>query len=206
MSLSIREVVTAREKDRFIKLPWQIYKHDANWVPPLLIERKAFLDSNKNPFFKNAQVKLFIAYNEKGKPSGRIAGIVSENHLKTHNDGAGFFGLFECVNNQKIANLLFGEVASFLRARDMRIMRGPMSMNINDEVGLLISGFDAAPVIMMPYNPPYYETLTETFGFKKEIDWYAYYRDAPERTVPERLRKGMELAKKGTNSPSGLSI
>jgi hypothetical protein len=196
MALSICEVVTAREKDRFIKLPWQIYKHDANWVPPLLIERKAFLDPNKNPFFKNAQVKLFMAYNEKGKPLGRIAGIISENHLKTHNDGAGFFGLFECVNDQQTANLLFGEVASFLRAQGMRIMRGPMSMNINDEVGLLISGFDTPPVIMMSYNPPYYETLTETFGFKKEIDWYAYYRDDREGKVPERLRKGMELAKK----------
>jgi hypothetical protein len=196
MSLVIREVATSREKERFIKLPWQIYKHDANWVPPLLIERKAFLDPNKNPFFKNAQVKLFMAYNEEGKPLGRIAGIISENHLKIHNDGAGFFGLFECVNNQQIANLLFGEAASFLHARGMRIMRGPMSMNINDEVGLLISGFDLPPVIMMPYNLPYYETLTETFGFKKEIDWYAYYRDDPERTVPERLRKGAELAKK----------
>jgi len=185
---TIREVVTKREKDRFTKLPWKIYREDANWVPPLLSERRAFLDPAKNPFFENAQVKLFIAYNERQEPVGRIAGIVSENHIRTHNDGAGFFGLFESFNDQQIANLLFGAVASFLRTRGLSIMRGPMSMNINDEVGLLIGGFDRSPVIMTPYNPPYYENLSETFGFKKEIDWYAYYKEAYGDAIPERLR------------------
>jgi len=193
---TIREVVTAREKDHFIKLPWKIYRGDANWVPPLLSERRAFLDPAKNPFFENAQVKLFMAYNERQEPVGRIAGIVSENHIRTHNDGAGFFGLFESVNDQQIANLLFGAVASFLLAKGLSIMRGPMSMNINDEVGFLVNGFDRPPVIMTPYNSPYYENLSEAFGLKKEIDWYAYYKEAYGDAVPERLRKAAQAVRK----------
>jgi hypothetical protein len=92
MSVTVREVTTAREKGRFIKFPWSIYKNDKHWVPPLLIDRKTFLDPKKNPFFKSAKVKLFLARDEHGRLVGRIGAIVSFNHLKTHNDGAGFFG------------------------------------------------------------------------------------------------------------------
>lgn len=94
MSVFVRDVTTAAEKDRFIKLPWKIYKNDPHWVPPLLIDRKTFLDPRKNPFFKSAGVKLCLAYDDTSEAVGRIAAIVSDNHLKTHNDGAGFFGLF----------------------------------------------------------------------------------------------------------------
>ncbi len=196
MSLSVREVLTPKDKDRFIKLPWNIYKNDPLWVPPLLIDRKTFLDPHKNPFFKSASVKLFLATKDNGTVVGRIAGIVSRNHLKTHNDGAGFWGLFECVDDKEAANLLFNAVAAFLRGQGMRTMRGPISMNINDEIGLLIDGFTTPPVVMMPHNPAYYETLVNSYGFKKEIDWYAYYKEEPGRTVPERLSRGVELAKK----------
>jgi hypothetical protein len=199
MRLSIQEVVTGREMDRFIKFQWKIYKNDNKWVSPLLIDRKTFLNPKKNPFFKSAQVKFFMAYDEKKRPLGRIAAIISHNHLKTHNDGAGFFGLFECVDDQEAANLLFDKAASFLHSQDMHIMRGPMSMCINDEIGLLISGFDTPPVIMTPHNPPYYKKLIEGHGFKKEIDWYAYYIEEREKKVPERLTRGVELIKKRYN-------
>jgi hypothetical protein len=196
MAISIREVTSEKEKLVFIKLPWHIYRHDRHWVPPLLIDRKAFLNPNKNPFFKNAKVQLFLAIGDDGRARGRIAAIVSDNHLKTHNDGAGFFGLFECVDHQEIAKMLFDRAGAWLREQGMSIMRGPMSLNINDEIGLLVNGFDSPPVIMLPHNPPYYEVLICAYGFKKEIDWYAYYIDAPDRTIPERLVKGAELAQK----------
>jgi hypothetical protein len=195
MAVFVREVSTTAEKDRFIKLPWKIYKGDPNWVPPLLIDKKTFLNPRKNPFFKSARVKLYLAY-DGGWAVGRIAAIVSDNHLKIHNDGAGFFGLFECVNNHEVAGNLFNTAAAFLREQGMRIMRGPMSMNINDEFGLLISGFDTPPVALMPYNPPYYETLVEGYGFKKEIDWFAYYLENHDGSVPERLQRGAQLARK----------
>jgi GNAT superfamily N-acetyltransferase len=196
MRLSIQEVVTGREMDRFIKFQWKIYKNDNKWVSPLLIDRKTFLNPKKNPFFKSAQVKFFMAYDEKKRPLGRIAAIISHNHLKTHNDGAGFFGLFECINDQNVANLLFEKAASFLRSQGMGIMRGPMSMNVNDEIGLLISGFDTPPAVMLPHNPPYYEALVNIYGFKKEVDLFAYYMEDHDGKPPERLTRGVELVKK----------
>lgn len=196
---SIKEASAGQELDRFIKLPWEIYKNDKNWVSPLLIDRKTFLNPEKNPFFKHARVKFYTAHDEKKRPVGRIAAIISHNHLKTHKDGAGFFGLFECINDQNAANLLFDEAAFFLRSQGMRIMRGPISMNINDEIGLLIDGFDTPPVIMTPYNPPYYEKLMENYGFKKEIDWFAYYIEQRDGEVPLRLTKSVELIKKRHN-------
>jgi hypothetical protein len=196
MSIFILEVTTAAERDRFIKLPWKIYKDDPHWVPPLLIDKKKFLDPRKNPFFKSARVKLYLAYDDAGGAVGRIAAIVSDNHLKIHNDGAGFFGLFECVNDTEVAGLLFNTAAAFLRSQGMRIMRGPLSMNINDELGLLISGFNSPPVVLMPHNPSYYERLVEGYGFKKEIDWFAYYLENHDGAVPERLRRGAQLARK----------
>ena len=199
MRVSIQEIGTAREMDRFIKFQWKIYKNDKNWVSPLLIDRKNFLNPRKNPFFKYAQVKFYLAYDGKNRPVGRIGAIISHNHLKTHNDGAGFFGLFECIDDQAVADLLFDNAASFLRSQGIRIMRGPISMNINDEIGLLISGFDTPPVIMMPHNPRYYEKLVEGHGFKKEIDWYAYYMEERNGRVPERLARGVDLIKKRYN-------
>ncbi len=199
MHVSIQEIGNAREMDRFIKFQWKIYKNDKNWVSPLLIDRKNFLNPRKNPFFKYAQVKFFMACDEKNRPVGRIGAIINHNHLKTHDDGAGFFGLFECIDDQAVADLLFDNAASFLRSQGLRIMRGPISMNINDEIGLLISGFDTPPVVMMPHNPPYYEKLVEAFGFKKEIDWYAYYMEERNGRVPERLARGVDLIKKRYN-------
>ncbi|MDD5675123.1 MAG: hypothetical protein PHC61_13220 [Chitinivibrionales bacterium] len=199
MAVTIREVGNRAEKNRFIKFPWKVYKNDPLWVPPLLIDRKTFLDPHKNPFFKNASVKLFLACDDAGAVIGRIAGIVSRNHLKTHNDNTGFFGLFECFNDRQIADKLFDAVAVFLREQGMRTMRGPISMNVNDEIGLLINGFDTPPVVMMPHNPPYYEHLIDAYGFKKEIDWYAYYIEERSGKIPERLSRGVALTKKRYN-------
>ena len=196
MAITILEVKSEKEKLMFIKMPWHLYRHDRHWVPPLLLDRKTFLDPKKNPFFKTAQVRLFLALDDTGRPLGRIAAIVSSNHLKTHNDDTGFFGLFECIDDQKVAKKLFDEAASSLREQGMKTMRGPLSMNINDEFGLLVSGFDSPPVFLLPYNPSYYEELIRTYGFKKEIDWYAYYIEVPDRKIPERLSKGSALAQK----------
>ena len=196
MKITINEAASKRDVNRFIKFQWEIYKTDRNWVPPLRIDRETFLNPQKNPFFKNAQVKLFLAYNDKNRIVGRIGAIISHNHLKTHGDAVGFFGLFECINDREVAIGLFNEAASCLRLRGMKVMRGPISMNINDEIGLLIDGFDSPPVIMMPHNPPYYENLIENYGFKKEIDWFAYYMEERSGTVPRRLSLGVERIKK----------
>jgi hypothetical protein len=195
----VREVVSRRDKDRFIKFPWRIYRHDRNWVPPLIGERREFLDPRRNPFFEHAEVKLFLAHDEAGNELGRIAAMVNSNHIRTHKEKAGFFGLFEAVNDRAAANILFDAAARFLRSRGMEIMRGPENMSMNDDLGLLVEGFDAPPMIMMPHNPPYYEALIEGYGFRKVMDLLAYHGVARPGQIPQRVVRGAELLKQKYN-------
>lgn len=190
--IKIEEVLTRAQKRNFLRLPWSIYEEDPNWVPPLLMERKAFIDPKKNPFFQHAEVALFLARKDK-KACGRIAAIINHNHNAFHNDRVGFFGLFECINDQDVANSLFDKASSWLRQRGMDVMRGPMSFSTNEEVGLLIHGFHESPMIMMPYNPPYYATLLEHYGFTKAKDLLAFIRTAED--MPERLYRIAEKVK-----------
>jgi hypothetical protein len=189
----VREVVSRRDRNRFIKLPWKIYEHDKNWVPPLIAERRELLDPRRNPFFEHAEVRLFLARDDAGNPLGRIAAIVNTNHIRTHQEAAGFFGLFEVVNDQAAANALFDAASGFLRSHGMQIMRGPENMSVNDDLGLLIEGFDTPPMIMMPHNPRYYEALVEGYGFRKVMDLFAYHAECKPDQMPQRVVHGAEL-------------
>ncbi len=192
----ISEVVTGGDMARFIRFPWKIYRHNQNWVPPLISEYRSFLDRRKNPFFEHAEVKFMLASDRSGRICGRIAAIVNRRHVELHGEKAGFFGLFECENDRQAADALFGAAADFLRSRGMTIMRGPENMSVNDDIGLLIEGFDSPPAIMMPFNPAYYPELVEARGFRKTMDLYAYYGDTREQRLPERVARGIELCRR----------
>jgi GNAT superfamily N-acetyltransferase len=195
MDVRTREVRRRSERNRFIKFPWKIYQGDKNWVPPLLMERRAFLNPRKNPFFEHSEIGLFMALDGAGRDVGRIAAIVNHNHIRVHNEKVGFFGLFESVDDPGVAHRLFETAAGFLRSRGMEVMRGPENMSINDDLGLLIEGFDSPPSLMMPYNPPYYQNLLESFGFIKAIDLYAYHGES-DGSIPDRLQRVTELSKR----------
>ena len=109
-SVEIIEAKSAHDMGRFIKFPFKLYKHNKNWVPPLISERKAFFDRNKNPFFRYARVKYFLAKKD-GQVAGRIASIVNFNHNAFHEDTVGFFGFFECIDDYEVASVLFRENA-----------------------------------------------------------------------------------------------
>jgi len=132
----------------FIKFPWQVYRDDPHWVPPLITERKEFLDREKNPFFKHAEVEFFLA-KKNGKTVGRIAGIVNYNHIEFHQEKAGFLGFFECIKDYDVAQALLDAVREWLKAKGMEIMRGPANFSSNEEWGLLLEGFGSPPAIMM---------------------------------------------------------
>jgi len=173
MDLVIRPVENKNDKMRFIRSQWNFYKNDKNWVPPIIADRLKLLDTKKNPFYKHSLIQLFLAERD-SVVVGRIAAIINYNHNKTHNDKVGFFGFFECVNDQEVANKLFDAAAEWLKVRGMDAMRGPENPSQNDEVGLLIEGFDSPPVILMTYNPSYYIDLIENYGLKKVKTLYAY--------------------------------
>ncbi len=165
-----------RERRAFIRLPWTIYRGDPDWVPPLLRDEEAFLDTARNPFFEHGDVGLFLAL-DGDRPVGRIAAIDNHEHTRIHRDGAGFFGLFESIDDERVSGALFDAASAWLAARDMRTLRGPMTLSINDRCGLLIRGFDGSPYIMMPYNPRSYQRLVEAAGFVKAKDVLAYLFD-----------------------------
>jgi hypothetical protein len=192
----ISEVLTTRDMDTFIHFPWTIYRHEPNWVPPLISDYRAFLDRTKNPFFEHAEVKFLLASDAAGRICGRIAAIVNRRHVELHGEKVGFFGLFECENDREVAATLFAAAADFLKSRGMTVMRGPENMSINDDIGLLIEGFDSPPAIMMPFNHPYYPELVESCGFLKTMDLNAYYGDSWKQEIPDRIARGIELCQR----------
>ena len=161
----------------FITFPWRVYRGDHLWVPPLLLERKAFLNPRKNPFFQHAQVQLFLA--QQGKETvGRIAAVINEAHDRFHHEHAGFFGLFECTPEAaSAATALLQAAESWVRERGATFLRGPVNLSMNElDCGLLVEGFGASPVFQTPYNPPYYADFIEENGFSKCKDLLAFYR------------------------------
>lgn len=174
-----------------------MFKRDPYWVPPLRMDIGKLLDRSKNPFFQHAEAEYFLA-RRNGEVVGRIAAITNRLHNEVHEDKVGFFGFFECIYDQDVADALFAEAARWLKARERDVMRGPMSFSVNDECGLLVDGFDTPPTLMMPHGPPYYVRLLDGAKFKKAKDLYVYRGGWEMKWVPEpeRLRRGTELIQK----------
>ncbi len=183
----IRAVAGKRDMDRFIRFPWHIYRNSPQWVPPLLMDRRKLVDRKKNPFYRHADAEFFLAERD-GVLVGRIGAIVNHNHLKEHGDATGFFGFFESVDDQEVANALLHQAEQYLRSRSMKAMRGPASPSVNDEYGLLVEGFDRPPVVLMPYNPPYYGMLLEGYGLVKSRDLISYLL-SQDTVMSEKLQR-----------------
>jgi len=181
-----------RDLRRFVRFPWAVYDGNRCWVPPLLREQTRFLTPAGNAFFRHSTAELFLA-RRGGELVGRIAAIENRRHLETYEDGTGFFGFFESVDDGEVASALVETAAAWVRARGLRRLRGPTSFTINDECGILLDAFDRPPVVLMPYNPPYYRLLLEDLGFVKAHDLYAYRMEAPAE-MPRRLRSARALA------------
>jgi hypothetical protein len=188
--ISVIEVDSGHLLNKFIKLPFKLYRGDPNWVPPLITERKEFFDKRKNPFYRGARTQLFLAVRD-NRPVGRIATCINYNHNEYHGEKAGFFGFFECVDDYEVAAKLFKVAMITLKSEGMEKMRGPANFSTNHEVGFLVEGYDSPPAIMQPYNKPYLPLLAEKFGLKKVMDLHAYLitEDIP---IPERQLRVVE--------------
>ena len=192
-NFTVSPVQTKADTKKFIDFIYTLYNDDANWVPPLRMDREKLIDKKKNPFYAHSSMELFLA-ERNGEVIGRIGAIVNDNHNKEHNDKVGFFGFFECVNEQEVANALFDEAKKYLLLKGMNAMRGPANPSVNDEYALLVDGFDSPPTVLMTYNPKYYVTLIENYGLKKEKDLYAYILD--QKTVyTEKFNRANEIVK-----------
>ena len=164
--IKIKPVISKADRKIFIKLIWDIYKDDPSWVPPIIMERMAAIDPNKNPYFEHAKVKLWIAYKD-GNPVGRISAQIDELVSINHGINTGHYGYFDCINNKEVANALFDTACSWLRENGMIEVIGPFSLSINEETGLLVEGFDTPPMLLMGHSRPYFENLVLGTGLKK---------------------------------------
>ena len=191
--IEVRAARTKSDLNDFIKFPLALYAKDPYYVAQLSGDMKTHY-SSKNPFLRQAEVTFFLAFKD-GMPAGRIVSIINPEHNSFHKENAGFFGFFESVNDPRVADALLRTVYDELRKQGMDIMRGPMNFSTNDECGFLIEGFDSLPMLMMSYNPPYYNELMEGWGMAKAKDLYAYNYTFTG-TPPEKVVRVAALAER----------
>ncbi|HTO74880.1 MAG TPA: N-acetyltransferase [Thermoanaerobaculia bacterium] len=182
-----------KELSRFFDVADRIYSSDPNWVAPLR-DDLAKVFALENPFFRHAEMQIFIARRD-GIDCGRIVAILDREHNEFHGEKTAFFGWFESVDDRGVSDLLFEAAALWARERKMKVLRGPANPSLNDECGLLVDGFDSPPILMMTYNPRYYPALYEAAGFRKAKDLIAYWFEigpkplARFEKINDRLRR-----------------
>jgi len=195
--ISVERVKSKKDFKDFITFPWRVYRDYPNWVPPLLLEMKEKLNKKKNPFFEHAEMELFLAHKDE-EIVGRLAGIIDYHHNNCHQEKVVFFGLYESYDDLEVTRAMLKRVEDWGREKGQEILRGPMNLSMNDECGFLLEGFDEPPVIMMPYNPPYYLELMEKAGLVKAKDLYAFKMSRDHETR-EKVQQVIEKVKSVTS-------
>ena len=191
-NIEVSEVTARHERDAFIKFQWEIYPNDPAWVPPLIIERKAFLDRKRHPFYRHGNAASFLAHRN-GNIVGRIMASDDPNYNSLHRSNVGCFGLFECIEDRDVAAALFEAAADWLRKRGRAEIMGPIDYSTNYVCGLLIDGFQFPPTVLTAHNPPYYSHLIESCGFAKTKDWYAWWFADPSKAATHLRRLATRL-------------
>lgn len=184
--LVIRRVETKRDLKRFVKVPFTVHRDHPEWVPPLIMDRMEFLNRNKNPYFDHAEVELWIA-ERNGEPVGRISAQIDQRWDEYRGGNDGQFGFFETINDQEVAKGLLDAGCEWLAGQGREKVYGPMDFTTNDEIGIQISGFDVAPVILENCHQPYFQGLVEGAGFTKAMDLLMWHLEMG------KLAKGLEF-------------
>lgn len=204
MSVVVRKVDDQASLKTFFEFPWRHYAKYPHWVPELPSLRRDTLDKNKHAAWEYLEGDYFVAWRD-DTPIGTIAAFINHRHNQIHDENIGFFGFFECENNQDTANALFDTAISYLREKGVDAVRGPANFSSNEQWGLLMNNFEQSPMVLMPYNPEYYISLIEGYGFEKAMDlytWRAQFTQADEnyyeadgkteRRIVRAVRRGME--------------
>src|SRR5512136_1698665 len=196
----IRAVRSVKDLRAFLATPDLLYRGDPCYVPALRAQVKAQFDRRTYPLFKHSEAEFFLAL-DGGRPVGRIVAFRNVPHLERTGDGTGFFGFFESVDDDDVARELFDAAVGWLARKGLTSVVGPENYTTNEACGLLIGGFDDPPVVMMPYNKPFYAGLIERYGFRPELD-LASYRIRQGQSLlddirPTRLRLERRLARDG---------
>jgi len=184
--LQIHPVSTKKDLAAFLELPYRLYKNDPLWVPPLRDEQRGQFNPQRNPLLDHCKWQLFLL-EEKGKYIGRIAAFIDNLAVDFWKERIGLFGYYECIPDSSAAHLLLEAARTWLQARKCTLIRGPWSF-VSQEWGSVVEGFTPSPVVMSPYNPPYYNDHYAAFGLEKVKDLLCWYISAAEGyKIPERI-------------------
>ncbi len=204
--MHIRPVQTRKDLASFINLPYQLYKHDPVWVPPLRDEQRGQFDPKRNPLLDHCEWQLFLL-EDKGKLIGRIAAFIDLLAVDFWKERIGLFGYYECSPDPSTgsgqcpnaARTLLEAARTWLQVRGCTAMRGPWTF-VSQEWGLVVEGFTPSPVVMAPYNPPYYADHFASFGLEKVKDLLCWYVSAKEGyKIPERILRLTDAVQKRYN-------
>jgi hypothetical protein len=151
----VRKSSSPADFRKFLALPWNIYRNESNWIPPLESDIREKVDRRENPFYEHADREILLAFRGQ-EPVGRVVAILDHNHNSFHNEKIVFFGLYESLNDPEAARALLEAAAEWGLKQGLTELRGPVNISMNDECAFLLEGFDSSPVVMMPCNPRYY--------------------------------------------------
>ena len=167
----IIEVKSKKELALFIDFPHDLYKGDPMYVPELFIAQRDLLTTH--PFHEHSSLQCFLLF-DGDKITGRIAAILNNSHNQFNGTNDGFFGFFDVINDFESTKILISTAEKWLRKKKVETIIGPVNFSTNESCGLLVKGFNYPPVVMMPYNAPYYIDLLEKDGFRKKVDLIAW--------------------------------
>ncbi len=203
-TVNVRPVSGRRDLDAFIRLPFRLHR-ETPWVPPLISERREFLDREKNPFFDHAEAECFIAERD-GQVVGRITAQVDERWTQHNGGNDGMFGFFECEPAPETAAALVRAAADWLRERGRERMLGPMDFTTNDECGLLVEGFDLEPFVLEPWHPSYYRGLIEDLGMTKAMDLLMWRLELGQLKQGDRFHDLIHQAAQASANEHGVVV
>jgi hypothetical protein len=187
--LSVAPIAGGADLTAFIRVAHGLQGGDACFVPPLIVERREALDPGKNPYFRHAEARLWLA-RRGGRAVGRISAQIDRLHLEKYGDATGHFGLIEGAD-EDVFRALTAAAEAWLAGRGMKRVLGPFNLSINEESGLLVEGFDTPPMVMMGHAPPSYGRYLEACGYAKAKDLLAYVYDLAQ-PLPEAVRRIVE--------------
>lgn len=172
-AITVVPVDDRRQLDEFIRLPIELYRGHAGYLANLLGEQLKTLDRRKNPYFRHAEARYWLAIRG-GRPVGRISAQVDRLYLERYANATGHFGFIDAVDDAAVFAALTGAAEAWLKGRGMSRCLGPFNLSINEECGLMVSGFDAAPMLMMGYSPAYAGPRMAEQGYVKAKDLISY--------------------------------
>ena len=201
--MEIRPLADRKQFTEFFQFPWRHYADDPNWVPPLLSMRRRLLDTARHPAWRYMDGEFFAAWRD-AQMVGTVAAFINHEHNRYHQENIGFFGMFETVNDREVAAGLLDAAGRWVRSQGADAIRGPANFTTNEECGLLIKNFDR-PMVMMSYNPPYYQELVEAAGFEKVMDVHCMYMDRALIEASDTLTRLEKLVKRAARR-SGITV